>query len=193
MILLTCVCGGAWWWWTQLLFLVSGILSAKIVDSFIMEQVYSQARLDDPSSDVFKMWADPTSYGNPIYMQIAVWDLQNEAEFLKGANPDLKLVGPFTFTERRLKHSFHYTDDKSVVWYKENSTFHLVDTVCPAGTDPLNFTLKCTISPDIKIHSINIPLLTTISLLEYVRSTSLTSPRCPPHVPSPVCAPFGLR
>ena len=151
----------------QLLFLISGIMSTRIVDALIATEVYPQARLDDPTTDAFQLWSDPTRNGLPVNMQVAIWDLQNKDAFMKGAKPEFELVGPFTFAERRLKHSFNWTDGGSVVWYKENMTYHLVDNVCPEGTGPLDFHLKCTISPSTKISTINVPLMAAIALLEY--------------------------
>lgn len=130
-----------------------------------MEQVKAQAKLDDPTSDVFQQWADPMANGLILYMQITVWNLTNPTEYLKGASPELDMVGPFTFYENRLKHSFQFSEDKSIVWYKENVSYVPVERQCPPGTHPLNYSALCTIPLSTKIYSVNIPFITAINLL----------------------------
>mmetsp|Transcript_21130 Transcript_21130/g.62936 ORF Transcript_21130/g.62936 Transcript_21130/m.62936 type:complete len:597 (-) Transcript_21130:1730-3520(-) len=148
-----------------IVFLVSGVMEQRIVDKLINDQVLDQFRLDDQTSRFFKAWSDPNSNGFPLYFRVAVWDLQNKVDFLAGAKPNLKLVGPFTFVEKRVKHSFVYSDDSSIVWYKENASYVPVDTICPDGTDPTNFSVTCTMPINTTVTTVNIPLVTTLQLL----------------------------
>eukprot|EP00035_Acanthoeca_spectabilis_P025168 m.457158 g.457158 ORF g.457158 m.457158 type:complete len:588 (+) comp21209_c0_seq1:110-1873(+) len=151
-----------------LTFFITGLTSKTIVDGLIMEQVKAQAKLDDPTSDVFQQWADPMANGLILYMQITVWNLTNPTEYLKGASPELDMVGPFTFYENRLKHSFQFSEDKSIVWYKENVSYVPVERQCPPGTHPLNYSALCTIPLSTKIYSVNIPFITAINLLRFL-------------------------
>jgi len=146
--------------------LATALAGSVIISAVIEAQLDEQLTLTDSSSPVFQNWADPTENGVDIYMTFSLWNLTNHEAVLDGATPELELVGPWTYTERRLKHSFTYNEDKSLVYYKENKTFYYYDVPCPPGTQPMGTDIRCSLPEDAIIRTINIPLMTVVSLLE---------------------------
>ena len=48
----------------------------------------------DPKSPIYAEWQDPTL---PIYTRFYFFDLQNPDEVLKGGEPDVVQIGPYSY------------------------------------------------------------------------------------------------
>lgn len=121
-------------------------------------QVNKQVDLTDQDTDVFRTFASPSENGVEPYLQMVIWNITNGEGVLNGEIPVVAPVGPYTYTERRKKHSFQYNDDKSILYYKQNVTYHYLDVPCKEGTDPFDFDQKCSIPEDTLVNTINVPL-----------------------------------
>ncbi|XP_059213730.1 lysosome membrane protein 2-like isoform X2 [Centropristis striata] len=78
-------------------------------------------------SRVFDSWKKPPP---PVYMEFFFFNVTNEAEFLEGAKPEVKQIGPYTYREYRYKDNVSMVDDgekvsayntKSFVFLREKS------------------------------------------------------------------------
>lgn len=152
----------------------TSLVSGPALVYLVRQQVDQKLTLADPDGSTFKLWANPGSEGVPTYMSVLLWNLTNPDDVLAGADPKMARVGPFTYEERMLKHSFRYNADKSVIYYKINRTFHFVNAPCPAGTDPSNFALHCSIPADTLVTTVNVPLLGVIGKLNPLRGLEET-------------------
>ena len=91
----------------------------------------------------------------------AFLQVTNAGAVAKGARPSLALVGPWTYEERRVKHTFQWPTPGQVR-YRYNRSFHFVERACPPGA---GFADRCSIPRDSVITTLNIPLIGVLQTL----------------------------
>lgn len=89
---------------------------------------------------------------------------------LKGEKPHLERVGPLSYEERRIKHSFTWDYNRSHVNYKYNRTFHLIERKCGANS---TFAEMCSIDPGTFVTTLNIPLTGVLVTLASLHQEAL--------------------
>eukprot|EP00039_Didymoeca_costata_P033082 m.40628 g.40628 ORF g.40628 m.40628 type:complete len:615 (+) comp9688_c0_seq1:225-2069(+) len=143
--------------------LLSGVFSRKIETIIVDSQLKQNIRLDNPDLEYFKGWIDPSESNVTIYMQIVLWNITNPIEVMgSGALPKLELIGPWTYTEKILKHDILFSEDRDVVYYKYNRTFHYYDKPCPKGA---NISTMCSLPENLMFYTMNTPYIGVVNQL----------------------------
>lgn len=90
-----------------------------------------------------------------LHSRYMLWNVTNPDDVLQGAKPDVQLVGPWTYEERNVKHSFLFNSDESVIYYKQNRSFHYLDVPCPPGANFSDYCKWAYFSHLFKNHFVN--------------------------------------
>lgn len=92
------------------------------VMNWLIKQKIEDAVVIREGGDVYDYWLDPPV---PIYLQFYIFNLTNPAEFLSGNKPSLVQIGPYTYSERRVKFDIVFNDNGTVT-YKQKRVFHFI-------------------------------------------------------------------
>lgn len=134
---------------SAVLMVVMGILVSmyfsQIIDSFIQKELELK-----PKSDIYEKWRKPPV--TPI-MNVYFFNLTNPREFLQGAKPKLREVGPYTYKE---------------TWEKVNLAFHPNNTVSYEPTKKFRFSRELSAGDESDIiFTLNIPLMSAVNQLKW--------------------------
>ena len=82
----------------------------------------SRYLLDSTNRSCFKEWQDstPTADGNGTrYLKLYVFNVTNAAEVVEGAKPQLKEVGPYTYSYGWKRFNLSWSGDRDVIRYQQ--------------------------------------------------------------------------
>ncbi|KAH3855176.1 hypothetical protein DPMN_097738, partial [Dreissena polymorpha] len=109
-------CGVGWF------LLILGACLIPILEWVVKKKVERTViiRTDSP---VYAFWQDPPV---PIYLQLYMFNVTNPIEFIQeGKRPFLQEVGPYTYSERRVKYDIKFNPNGTVT-YRQNRTFQFI-------------------------------------------------------------------
>uniref|UniRef100_A0A8C5EHJ6 Lysosome membrane protein 2-like n=1 Tax=Gouania willdenowi TaxID=441366 RepID=A0A8C5EHJ6_GOUWI len=94
-----------------LLVLGIGLMVAQVFRTMMHNRLKKEIVLVE-GSRVFESWKAPPP---PVYMEFFFFNMTNEQEFLNGAKPKLKQIGPYTYREYRYKDNVSMVRDGAMV------------------------------------------------------------------------------
>ncbi|CAJ0578639.1 unnamed protein product, partial [Mesorhabditis spiculigera] len=106
---------------------------AHYIDQNVVERSYiGYEELKNGSralNEVTEKWIKPPF---SMYLQIYMYNLENEAAVLKGAKPSVSQIGPFTFREVMDKKFLQFANNETEVFYRNTRTYYFDRTKsCP--------------------------------------------------------------
>ena len=95
------------------------------------------------SSELFNEWANSSA---PLYMQYYFWNVTNQClgssagdqpgsqlsddVAVNGQAPNVTLIGPFTYIEKRIKTNITFYNDDTEIDYVYTRIFYPIDVIC---------------------------------------------------------------
>nr|ASJ26356.1 scavenger receptor class B type I [Meretrix meretrix] len=101
--------------------IIIGAVMIPVMKYIIKKKVESTVVIQK-GGEVYDYWLDPPV---PIYLQIYMFNLTNKEEFLMGDKPSLHQVGPYTYSEKRIKFNIVFNNNGTVS-YRQKRVFHFL-------------------------------------------------------------------
>ncbi|KAL4234338.1 Scavenger receptor class B [Mactra antiquata] len=98
-----------------------GIIMIPVMPVIIKKIVQNTVVIHE-GGKVYDYWKDPPV---PIYLQIYMFNLTNQKEFLSGDKPTVEQIGPYTYSEKRVKFDIVWHDNGTVS-YRQKRIFQFV-------------------------------------------------------------------
>lgn len=95
--------------------------------------------IDSKDAQIYEAWAGVGPKAEPIDLYIYLLNFTNPDAVLNGAKPVVQEVGPFVYFHHRVKFNVNWTEDRSILSYKEWS-YYTFDPVRSAGPEDTNIT-----------------------------------------------------
>lgn len=115
--------------------------------------------MTDESATLYDLWKDP--HDVPMYLTYHVYNLTNADDVqFRGAKPNITMLGPITYTEKRKKFNITWNEDRTMVSYFYRRYFNFVSTPCDEITD--HETACSALSDETEIVTANIPIASLI-------------------------------
>lgn len=100
---------------------IIGVVMIPVMEIVIKNKIEDTVVIRE-GGEVYEYWLDPPV---PIYLQIYMFNLTNQEEFLNGAKPSLVQVGPYSYSERRVKFNISWNENGTVT-YRQKRIFHFL-------------------------------------------------------------------
>jgi len=137
-------------------FVLLGYFSIPFLDKMVHDQVNQQVPLRQPADNstsnsadmAFKFWKDVPV---PLYVAFRFFHVENPLEITTyGEKPFLVEKGPYVYSEHRHKKDIVFSENGTVVSFREESVFHFVPEMSAGGEDE-------------ELRLLNVPFLTILN------------------------------
>jgi len=151
--------------------LVFAGVAQTALNSIVRSVITSSIPITSPSSELYGEWSDPSA---PLYMQYYFWNVTNAWDVTyNGSLPNVELVGPFTYEEKRIKSGIEWVQNGDAINYTYTRMFYPIDVNCTE--DQFLSEDVCTLPYDTVIAGINIPLMALGQTLTQLNTTLVTN------------------